>query len=127
MKVKLVKADAVEYMRTLAKRGESFDLVICDPPKLAPSRSALDKAKNKYIKINAQAMAVVKPGGLLLTCTCSAAVTQGKVFKEFIAEAAKLAKRDVTIISTHGAGPDHPTHMGYPESEYLTAMLLRLA
>lgn len=65
-------------------------------------------------------------GGFLLTCTCSAAVTQSGEFKKILLEAAKLAKKDVTILSTFGASNDHPTHIGYPESEYLTAVLLRV-
>jgi 23S rRNA G2069 N7-methylase RlmK/C1962 C5-methylase RlmI len=81
-----VKADAVEYMQQLAREGKSFDMVICDPPKLAPTRTSLPKAKNKYIRINTEAMRVLRPGGLLYTFSCSAAVTQTNALKEFVKE-----------------------------------------
>lgn len=71
-------------------------------------------------------MALVKPGGLLLTCTCSAAMTQSGEFRRVIADAAKLARKDVTILSTTNAAGDHPVHLGYPEGEYLTALLLQI-
>lgn len=87
----------------------------------------MDKAKNKYIKINSLAMSLVKPGGLLLTCTCSAAVTQTEgAFTQFVKEASSNVKRDVTVLSISNAASDHPIHLGYPESNYLTAVLCRI-
>lgn len=61
-KINLIKADAVEYMKLMQSQGKYFDIIICDPPKLAPSRSSLEKAKNKYIKINSLAMSIIKSG-----------------------------------------------------------------
>lgn len=70
-------------------------------------------------------MSLVKPGGLLLTCSCSAAMTQSENdFRYMLMEAAKLSKRDITIISTSGAANDHPVHVAYPEGRYLTATLV---
>lgn len=68
-------------------------------------------------------MSLVKPGGLLLTHTCSAAMTQSGEFRGVIAEAAKAAKREVTILATSGAARDHPVHIAYNEGAYLTAIL----
>jgi 23S rRNA (cytosine1962-C5)-methyltransferase len=69
-------------------------------------------------------MSLVKPGGLLLTCSCSAAMTQAEnEFREMLVSAAKQSKRDITVISTSGAARDHPVHIAYPEGRYLTAIL----
>lgn len=126
-RVEIVKADAIEYMREVAARNEMFDIVICDPPKLAPTRKDLERAVNKYTKINTHAMRIVRPGGLLLTCSCSAAMTQSTDgFVNMLQEAARLARRDITIVSKSGAGGDHPVHIAYPESAYLTAVLVRV-
>lgn len=73
-------------------------------------------------------MSLVKPGGLLLTCSCSAAMTQSEnEFRYMLMEAAKQSKRDITIISTTGAANDHPVHVAYPEGRYLTATLVCVA
>jgi len=124
----LVKADAVQYMKHLKDEGKhKFDLVICDPPKLAPSRAMLNRAKNKYQKINSLALSLVKPGGLLFTFTCSAAMTQTpNEFRKMLIEAAKAAGRDITILSTTGAAADHPIHASYDEGRYLTGMLINV-
>ena len=122
--IHLIKQDAVEYMRQLQTTNMSFDIVICDPPKLAPTRSSLPRAMSKYIKINTLGLSLVKPGGLFLTCSCSAAVTQQKELPNILQEAARIARRDVTVLSTSHAAADHAVHLTYPEGQYLTAMLV---
>jgi 23S rRNA G2069 N7-methylase RlmK/C1962 C5-methylase RlmI len=72
-------------------------------------------------------MKLCKPGGLLLTCSCSAAVTQSGEFVSFLLEASKIAKRDITILSVTGAASDHPVHAAYPEGRYLTGVLCSVA
>ena len=120
----MVKADALTYMIGLSKSSDNkFDIVICDPPKLAPTRGALAKAKNKYIKINAAALRLVKPGGLLLTFSCSAAVTQSGGLKDFVSEAAIHAGRDVSYLSSMHAAKDHVVHSTYKEGEYLSGLI----
>lgn len=134
-------------MTTLVSEKRVFDVVICDPPKLAPTRAGLAKATNKYKQINTLAMrfvshsftlkpplksallfSLVKPGGLLLSCTCSAAMTQALPpvggFESMLFAAAKAAQRDVTVLRSAGAGSDHPVLLSYPEGRYLTATLL---
>ena len=122
-----IQGDAVRTMTALVSEKKEFDIVICDPPKLAPTRAGLSRAANKYRQINALAMKLVKPGGLLLTCTCSAAMTQAVAaagFESMLFAAAKIAQRDVAVLRTAGAGPDHPILLSYPEGRYLTAVLL---
>lgn len=71
-------------------------------------------------------MRLVRPGGLLLTCSCSAAMTQSGEFPKMLQEASKLCKRDITILGKFSTGADHPVHLSYPEGAYLTAFLLRV-
>eukprot|EP01032_Pedospumella_encystans_P025892 gene25892-29247_t len=123
--VELIKGEAERTMQEMIKVKKSFDVVICDPPKLAPKRADLERAMRKYKQINTLAMQLVNPkGGLLLTCTCSAAMTQSGKFESVVQSAAKAAGRDVTIVSKSGAALDHPTVVACPESNYLTALLL---
>ena len=127
-RITLQQGDAVAVMEKLVQAGAQFDVVICDPPKLAPTRSSLDKAVNKYQRINSLAMSLVNrtSGGLMLTCTCSAAMTQSDRFVEVLMAAARSAGRDISIVSSSGAAADHPVLPCYLEGRYLTAVLLHV-
>jgi 23S rRNA G2069 N7-methylase RlmK/C1962 C5-methylase RlmI len=104
-----------------------YDVVVCDPPKLAPSARDLPKAKRKYQKINALAMNAVKPGGLLLTCSCSSAVTTTPgAFLGILQEAARDAGKRLTVLRTAGAAADHVIQPAFPEGAYLTAVLVQV-
>ena len=92
--VDLVRADAIAFMRAAIASGDKYDIVICDPPKLAPTKKSLDRAVGTYTLINTLAMQLVRPGGLLLTCTCSGAMTQDQnLYRKVLSQAAKHAKR----------------------------------
>jgi 23S rRNA G2069 N7-methylase RlmK/C1962 C5-methylase RlmI len=93
--IKLIRSDAIAFMKAAVAAGTSYDVVICDPPKLAPTKKSLDRAAGTYTLINALAMQLVRPGGLLLTCTCSGAMTQDQNFHKILLQAAKNAKRCV--------------------------------
>jgi 23S rRNA G2069 N7-methylase RlmK/C1962 C5-methylase RlmI len=123
-KVSVEKADALAFMRGQIDAGKRFDVVICDPPKLAPKRSSLQKAVGKYTQINKLGMMLTESGGLLLTCTCSAAMTQQpETLRAMLHDAARKAGVEVTILSTSGAAPCHAVHPAYPQGSYLTAVL----
>eukprot|EP00798_Chlamydomonas_sp_ICE-L_P007610 gene7610-764_t len=123
-KVQFVKADVTDHMKEALEAGLSFDIVVLDPPKLAPNKNALRNAKYKYNRLNVQAMQLVKPGGILMTCSCSGAMTQSGEFKQLISEAARQAGRRVTLLRQAGAAQDHPLDLAYPEGEYLTNLTL---
>ena len=118
-----VEADISEYMRASLAAGETFGLIVLDPPKLAPNPKVLEKAARKYKKLNKMALRLLRPGGLLLTCTCSGAMTQSGTFPTVLRKAAVEASRELRVLRTSGAGPDHAVDIFYPESEYLTAVL----
>ena len=118
--------EASDVSAFLNNNDEVYDVVICDPPKLAPSIRDLPRAKRKYQKINALALNAVKPGGLLLTCSCSSAMTTSEgAFLAMLREAAKDAGKRLTLLRTAGAAADHVLHPAFPEGAYLTAALVQ--
>eukprot|EP00966_Prymnesium_polylepis_P048498 1123002-Prymnesium_polylepis.1 len=110
-----------------APDAAGYDVVICDPPKLAPSVKDLPRATRKYRTLNRGAMRAVKRGGLLLSCSCSAAMTQGGGFIKVLQEAALAEGRSLTVLRVSGAAPDHVINPGCPESAYLTVVLAHVA
>lgn len=126
-KMSFVQSDVAAYLSDAAGRGQKWDIVVLDPPKLAPSTktSSLDRATRKYQSINSAALQVVAPGGLLLTCSCSQAMTKDRdVFIGMVRKAAQYAGREVTLLQTSGASPDHPTELSEgANAGYLTACL----
>lgn len=115
-----VAADALAYLA--AHPTPKFDIVVLDPPKLAPTRGDLPAAARMYARLNAAAARALVPGGLLVTCTCSGAVTQaGKgAFEGMVAGAIASAGRGAVLLESHGAAPCHARLAAYPEGEYLT-------
>ncbi|KAG2648848.1 hypothetical protein PVAP13_1NG067800 [Panicum virgatum] len=126
-RISFVKGDATAFMKGAISKNELWDLVILDPPKLAPRKKVLQSASGMYRSLNALAMQVVKPGGLLMTCSCSGAMTQSGMFLKTIQGAASMAGKKVTILRQAGAACDHPIDPAYPEGQYLSNYLLRVA
>jgi 23S rRNA G2069 N7-methylase RlmK/C1962 C5-methylase RlmI len=128
-KVSFIKSDVTEYMQEAYLRGAKFDVIVLDPPKLAPSVTALDKARRKYHSLNRDAIKLIDAtnGGLLMTCTCSAAMTQkdgGRYFLEMVQGAALAAGRQVTLLRVSGAASCHTqSPISWPAGAYLTAAL----
>ncbi|RYH29003.1 class I SAM-dependent rRNA methyltransferase [archaeon] len=126
-RVSFMEGNALQAMLDLHTEGKTFDIVICDPPRLAPKRKDLAQAGLKYQSINKAAMKLVnkEQGGLLLTCTCSAPMTNDQgMFLMILQEAAKAAQREITLLSVSGAAADHALSPVYQEGRYLTAVLL---
>ena len=117
-----VKSDAWTFLEQARKRGERYDVVILDPPKLAKSRTQLDAALRGYHGLNTLALGVLEPGGLLATCSCSGLVLRTD-FEMVLADAALSADRPLRIIDSRGAAPDHPVSVHCPESGYLKCVL----
>ncbi|GJN19116.1 hypothetical protein PR202_gb06354 [Eleusine coracana subsp. coracana] len=125
-KISFMKGDATAFMKGAISKNELWDLVILDPPKLAPRKKVLQNASGMYRNLNALAMQVVKRGGLLMTCSCSGAMTQSGMFLKTIQGAASMAGRKVTVLRQAGAACDHPIDPAYPEGQYLSNYLLRV-
>lgn len=122
-KVTATKADIFETLRTIPRNH--YDVMILDPPKLAQTIKSLDNAKKAYKDLNRMAMEKIKPNGILVTCSCSGALTR-EDFRTVLAWSAKDAKVEVQILETLGQAMDHPIRMSFPESEYLKVFILRV-
>jgi 23S rRNA (cytosine1962-C5)-methyltransferase len=123
--VRYVQADLFSWLRDVIPNKEQFDVVILDPAKLTRDRESVDLALKKYCDMNRLAMHVVKPGGVLLTCSCTGLVSEPD-FLESIRRAAWQAGRNVQVFKITGAGPDHPFLMSVPEGRYLKAVFCKV-
>ena len=123
-RLKTIKRDCFKALEELAAAGEKFDTVILDPPKLARNRQGVDAALRGYYSLNRSALSLLKPGGLLVTCSCSGHVS-GELFVDMLAQAALHENRRLQILETRGAAPDHPTSVTCLETGYLKCYLCR--
>ena len=122
---RLIQSDVNKQLRAFRESGEKFDVIILDPPKYAPSRSALNKASRAYKDLNRQAMLILNEGGLLATFSCSGAVDLS-TFKQIVAWAALDAGKEVQFIHQFSQPEDHPVRSSFPEGEYLKGLLCRV-
>jgi 23S rRNA (cytosine1962-C5)-methyltransferase len=117
--------NAFEILRAYKEAEWKFDVVVLDPPKFAQRKGQVDKATRGYKDINLLAMQLIKPGGVLITFSCSGAVNAG-LFQKVLFGAAVDASRTVQIIEHLSQGADHPILLTYPESEYLKGFVCRV-
>jgi len=115
--------NAVEGRRGFDKEGRKFDTIVLDPPAFAKRKEGVEGALRAYREINYRAVRLLKPGGLLVTCSCSGRVTPD-LFAEVVAWASQEAKRPLQLLERRGASRDHPPLVGVPETEYLKAWFL---
>jgi 23S rRNA (cytosine1962-C5)-methyltransferase len=117
--------DGFESLEALAKAGERFDAVILDPPKFARSRRAVQEALKAYHWLNRLALAVLEPGGILVTCSCSGQVSR-EDFLYMLVGVGRQSHRDIQILENRSAAADHPVLASCLESEYLKCFICRV-
>ena len=115
------KSDAFDALAALESEGETFDVVVCDPPAFAPNKGALEAGLRAYQRLARMASGLVRPGGFLVLCSCSHAAGV-EAFHKANAQGIAKAGRKAALIHSGRAGPDHPVHLGLPESSYLKAL-----
>ena len=125
-KIDFVRADVKRALPEMVQRSEKFDVVIVDPPKLAPTARHLEQGRKAYRRLNSTAIKLLEPGGLLVSCSCSAAMRPGE-FLRIVGMAARDAGRDVTLVHLGEQGPDHPVPASFPEGRYLKCAFLRVS
>ena len=118
-------ADAFEKLDALAAAGETFGMVVLDPPKFARSRASLDDALRAYHRINRVACDLLEPGGILVTCSCSGSVSR-EDFLQMLAGVAQRAGRTLQLLEFRGAAADHPVTASCLEGEYLKCVIARV-
>ncbi|CAE8623579.1 unnamed protein product [Polarella glacialis] len=121
----LYVADCWEFLDEACRRGDSYDIVVVDPPSMAPKEQLRNKALKAYIGLNKGALKILRPGGLMISCSCSSHVTRGDLL-QVVQEAARQAGRAVEIEAEGSAGSDHPARRGFPEGDYLQALYVRV-
>jgi 23S rRNA (cytosine1962-C5)-methyltransferase len=119
------KGDAFEEMMALAAETRSFDLVVCDPPAFAPTKSSLQAGLRAYEKVARLGATLVRPGGYLVLCSCSHAADISSFRKASLWGIGK-GGRSGQIIHTGQAGPDHPVHPHLAETAYLKSLFIHL-
>ena len=122
-----VEARAVnvfDELRELSRAGERFDTIVLDPPAFAKRRAALPKALAGYKEINLRALRLLRPGGFLVTCSCSYHLDEA-MFGQVLYEAALDAGVQVAVVEKRMQGRDHPVVLGVPETYYLKCLILR--
>ncbi len=119
------RANAFEDLRERVRGGEQFDAIVLDPPALAKKRGDLARAQRAYKEVNLRALRLLRGGGRLVTCSCSAHLSRDQ-FLELLGAAAADAGRDVTIMEQRGAAACHPWRADFPESAYLKVALLEV-
>ena len=116
-------ANVFDLLRQLDEAGERFDTVVLDPPAFAKSKGAVEKAERGYNEINRRALRILKPGGCLITCSCSYHVHEDH-FEAILAAAAADASATVTVVEKRRQARDHPVLLGVPETYYLKCFVL---
>jgi len=122
---RLLAADVFQELRRLRDQRFEFDMIILDPPKFAPTAALAERAARGYKDINLLAFKLLRPGGLLLTFSCSGGVSPD-LFQKIVAGAAVDAHVDAQILRWLHAAPDHPVALAFPEGEYLKGLLCQV-
>src|ERR1041384_2545290 len=124
--IEWIEANAFDLLKDYAAAGKQYDLIVLDPPAFAKSKKHLASAMRGYKELNLRAIKMLKPGGVLVTCTCSSAVSE-EGFLSMLTEAAQDAHRSVRLVEKHTQAKDHPILLGVPETYYLKYFVLAAA
>ena len=119
----MLDADVNAMLRQYVKDGRSFDAIVLDPPKFAPTITHAERAARAYKDINRLALSILAPGGLLFTYSCSGGIS-ADLFHKIVASAGTDAGVDAFICERMGGAPDHPMTVAFPEGEYLKGLVL---
>lgn len=141
VRVNFVQADVFAYMRDMLRNGRQYDVVVLDPPKLITSRAEVEEGTRKHFDLNRLAMQLVKPGGVLLSCSCAGLLPEAEFLRLLYAAARQAgppsassspeapprrSPRLLQVLAKTGAAADHPVASNCPEGEYLKAVWMRV-
>jgi 23S rRNA (cytosine1962-C5)-methyltransferase len=123
--VEAVTANTFDFLRDAVDEGRQFDTIVLDPPSFAKSKASVDAALRGYKEVNLRALQLLRPGGFLITASCTYHVDE-VAFEAMLISAAADVKRRAQIVERRGAGRDHPALLALPESRYLKCYVLRI-
>jgi 23S rRNA (cytosine1962-C5)-methyltransferase len=118
-----VDADVNRFLRSCLEQGRGFDAIVLDPPKFAPTAAHAERAARAYKDINRLALLLLRPGGLLLSFSCSAGIGV-ELFQQIAAAAAADAQVECQVLQRLAAGGDHPFGLQFPEGDYLKGLVI---
>jgi 23S rRNA (cytosine1962-C5)-methyltransferase len=124
--IEWIEANAFDLLKDYAVTGRQYDVIVLDPPAFARSRKTLPAAMRGYKEMNLRAMKMLRPGGILVTCSCSFVVGEDD-FIAMLTEAAQDAHRSVKLLENRTQAKDHPILLGVPETHYLKCMVLSVS
>jgi 23S rRNA (cytosine1962-C5)-methyltransferase len=117
---------AFEALEEFVAAGETFDLIVLDPPKMTRTRHTVEKALKGYFSLNRLAVDLLPPGGILVTCSCSGLVSRDD-FEQVLATVVMRSGRSIQVLEARGPAPDHPVSISCPESNYLKCLICRVS
>jgi 23S rRNA (cytosine1962-C5)-methyltransferase len=120
--IEWIEANAFDLLKDYATSNRRYDVVVLDPPAFAKSKRDLDAALRGYKELNLRALKMLRPGGILVTCSCSYHVSQPD-FLGMLASAALDAHRDLRLLEVRGQAKDHPVLLNIPETAYLKCVI----
>jgi 23S rRNA (cytosine1962-C5)-methyltransferase len=120
--IEWIEANAFDLLRDYADANRQYDTVVLDPPPFARSKRTLPAALRGYKELNLRALKMLRPGGILVTCSCSYHVSEGD-FMEMLASASADAHRRLRIVEKRGQSKDHPVVLSIPETAYLKCVV----
>jgi 23S rRNA (cytosine1962-C5)-methyltransferase len=120
--IEWIEASAFDLLKDYSRSGQRYDTIVLDPPAFAKSKRDLDAAMRGYKELNLRALKMLRPGGTLVTCSCSYHVSQGD-FLEMLAGAARDAHRTLRLVEVRGQAKDHPVLLNIPETGYLKCVI----
>ena len=123
--IEWTEANAFDLLKDYATAARQYDTIVLDPPAFAKSKRAVDTALRGYKELNLRALKMLRPGGVLVTCSCSFHVSEGE-FLEMLGSAAADAGRRVRILEKRGAAIDHPVLLNMPETAYLKCLICQV-
>jgi 23S rRNA (cytosine1962-C5)-methyltransferase len=124
--VEWIEANAFDLLRDYASAGQQYDTVVLDPPAFAKSKNNLETALRGYKELNLRALKMLRPGGILVTCSCSYHVSPAD-FLEVVAQAARDMHRNLRIVENRSQAKDHPILLTVPETAYLKCIALAVS
>ena len=124
--IEWIEGNAFDLLRDYSDAGQQYDCVVLDPPAFAKSKRDLETALRGYKELNLRALKMLRPGGILVTCSCSYHVGAAELM-EAVAAAALDSHRIIRILENLGAAKDHPIVLGIPETSYLKCFILHVS
>lgn len=118
-----IEANAFDLLKDYSAAGRQYDTIVLDPPAFAKSRKNLETALRGYKELNLRALKMLRPGGVLVSCSCSYHVSEGE-FLEVVKDAAQDAHKTVRLVEKRGQAKDHPVLPAVPETAYLKCLIL---